>query len=613
MQRRLEDINSVIFQAPGKIIISGEYSSIFNKKIITTSVNSFTECSISLNNKFEVYSNLFKNKKQLEENFRNFFKILNHKIPKISVSINSNISINRGLGSSAAFINSFLFNYLEFILKKEIKIEEIFNLAKEIESIFHGKSSGIDIISSAIGGCISIDNLNENPFNYKKLNLNLNEENDLVVIDTGKKNDTRKTVSNVLEKFNQKDKIWEDFNQIANKIELAILDNGNFSDLIYENYKLLKYINVIPSDVCNFIAELKKNKCNAKISGSGGSFNSKNGGICIAFGNKEIIKEISEKFNYKILNLNPTKEGIKRKEISISCPGKLVLFGEHAVLHNKNSISVAINRRLEVKISKNWFNKRQIESLVNKEKNSYNNEDLKSKRKFKLLREILKNLNIKTGYKINIKSEIESGLGSSGALISSIISIFQKYLEFNKTTINKSKLFKKCMQFNKNIKHFKNSSGIDIASSIFGNIISYRKNKIPKIISNEELKIFAVYTKCKTNIDSVIRAINKKITTKKQNIIYNKIDSIVKKAIKYIENKDFLSLDNLIIENQKELENLKIMNKNCIATAKKLEELKIRDYKISGSGMGDYIITLNNLAKNISLNLKSDEGIKYEK
>src|SRR5690349_2918541 len=40
------------------------------------------------------------------------------------------------------------------------------------------------------------------------------------------------------------------------------------------------------------------------------------------------------------------------KKISVSAPGKLMLFGEHAVVHGRPSIVTAVNQRLSIKVEK---------------------------------------------------------------------------------------------------------------------------------------------------------------------------------------------------------------------------------------------------------------------
>ncbi len=611
MTENLEKIeNSVIFKAPAKLIITGEYSAIFGRKALLTSINLFTECEISRNKNFQANSNLIPSNK-LKENFFRIFNILGHKIPNIKIKIHSNIPLNRGLGSSAAFLNSFFLNYIEFLTKGKQNTElldekkSLYEEIKNLESIFHGKSSGIDAFTSLFGGVVSFEN-----FKAKRLDFDLEEDfsKNFTIIDTGKKNDTKKTIQNVMQNFKENDKIWRDFNLISNKIEEKLKNKEFFGDLIYENHKLLKKINVVPEKVCNLIEELKNNNCYAKISGSGGNFEEKNGGICLVFGNKQQIEEIANRFNYEILkDIKSENRGTEKKEIQISTPGKVVLFGEHAVLHNKKAISIAINQRLYLVISKNWAN--SIEINTNNEKEIIDLESkFKKKDKYYLIWKILKILKLNIGIKIKIKSEIKTGLGSSGALISGLTASLYEYQNIK---IQKKKLLKKCIEISNKVKHTKYSSGVDLATSIFGNIIEYQKNKTPKIIYSKDFSVFTIFTGMKTSVDKAISKIKKTVNEKNEFKVYNKINSTVKKAIIAFQKEDFSQLENLTKENQDYLEKLNLMNKHTKLTAKKIEEFGVQDYKISGSGLGDYLITFNKKAKDKLLELKNEQGIIY--
>lgn len=597
-----QNYNSVSFLSPAKIIITGEYSGIFGGKFLSTSINLYTKCKITKSNFLSVTSKKTNQKKQDLTNFfkSKIFPKLESKNQKVLIEFESNIPESRGMGSSAAFVNSFLMNYLELCNKEEQNPLDILETAIKLEDLFHHKSSGIDIYTSLFGGLIISDKKIQ-----KKLDLEFNfSKENIFIIDAGKKIPTSRSVSYVLKNFKESDKIWDDFSEINNLIIDKIENHENYSELIKENQILLEKLGVVPLKTSLFIKELEKNNCYGKISGSGSVDKNSGSGIIIAIGEFEKIKRISAKFGFNLINTNRENLGTHREVQKISSPGKLVLFGEHAVLHNKSAISIAINKRLKIEFSTNWTEKINIESAEKKLISEWKNFKIKKSDYFYKIFSIIKNFKFKTGFTIKINSQIPSGLGSSGTISTCIIAGLLRLKNFS---VKKDEIFEKSKLFLN-----KSSSGIDIATSIYGGLIFFKIGKKPKILSKRFPKIYAIYSGVKTQTSRTISVINKNVSKEKQGKIFNKINKIVLLAKKSILNQNFEELNPLISENQKYLKDLHLVDKNVQQTIDRIEENKIKNYKISGSGLGDYLITFDEKAKNIGLEVEISEGIKYE-
>ena len=160
-------VNSDIFYA--KILLFGEYSVIHNSKGLIIPYGHFRgELAFLNNNRYTDYDYAKTSNKHLKE-FANHLS-LNKKTNKLNVEIDVDAFINDihkgmffestipqgfGLGSSAALVASVYSKYAKnkVVSSKKISSDEINKLKNdfsELESFFHGTSSGVDPLNSYI-------------------------------------------------------------------------------------------------------------------------------------------------------------------------------------------------------------------------------------------------------------------------------------------------------------------------------------------------------------------------------------------------------------------------------------------------------------------------------
>ncbi len=267
--------------------------------------------------------------------------------------------------------------------------------------------------------------------------------------------------------------------------------------------------------------------------------------------------------------------------IKVSASGKLVLCGEHAVMHGYPCISFAINQRLYTKIKyrkddKIIVNSDKFGRLVFSLHEKVVDIDINSHWARSIY--FLVNRLARSGLEIDIKSDIDDcGFGSSGALFSCVccglllLNAKTDYILYGKTnfitneladeaikaddffsdsnrlckdTICKKKILNEKL-FSETIKlynlynndrfdgqraTFKNikPSGVDIATSIFGGLIYYNpKTKSVDNLSHEWLDgigIAVIYTGYKTSTETTIKIAN---DVKNCDEIYKKISNII--------------------------------------------------------------------------------------
>ena len=367
---------NLTFSTGGKVIISGEHSVVYGKPAIAFCIDKHTKINLlgynsslksknfaklklldikkeinltktelidTLNNKLSFDNEQDKYKIHIINIFMNIFsklelkslskeKIINFINNNYFVaSINSEIPIGYGLGSSAAY-NVCIVNVICALINNLIGPEEIFSkeeilkLSNEGEKIFHnGTPSGIDVSCCSNGGILIFKNINDkNSLNISENNFFLKKIKFLLINTNIKRNggefikivsDFKKNNLNVFnEAINDIEKVTNEIIKLLSKENSDENDCEKFFELIKQNQILLKKICVSNNEIDSIINLLEKNNFVGKISGAGG------GGFIISFCLKEkidsLIKLLDEnKIEY--MNINISKEPAKLINLKI--------------------------------------------------------------------------------------------------------------------------------------------------------------------------------------------------------------------------------------------------------------------------------------------------------
>lgn len=202
--------HSILNSACSKIILIGEHSVVYNKPAIAIPLHDI-KCYVTIepNSKKEtiIISELFKgNLLHLPEFLMSLktviletLSILNQKEQHLIITIDSNIPLERGMGSSAAVsiaIIRSIFNYF----KVPLTIDKILELVNISEKIIHGNPSGIDATVIAYEKAMIFQK--NKPFIPLTIQLN----SYLIVADSGITGSTKEAVNHVklLQKTNNK-------------------------------------------------------------------------------------------------------------------------------------------------------------------------------------------------------------------------------------------------------------------------------------------------------------------------------------------------------------------------------------------------------------------------
>ncbi len=287
--------------------------------------------------------------------------------------------------------------------------------------------------------------------------------------------------------------------------------------------------------------------------------------------------------------------------ITVSAPGNIFLFGEHAVVYNRPGIISAIGLRTYCEIEKNE------DSLVNIYSEGYGEfsakiENLKPvgnyTEKIDLICDLIstyyREFKINEGVTLKITSDIpkdSGGMSSSTAVLCSVLEglnkIFQK--------VDKKDYYEFLLPFQKKI-HGGNASGVELFSSTFG---GYNKVRIDPVrcenLGELKLPILIADTGVEAKTSETVPYVRtgwEKDKNSYEDVFYH-IRQLVEEGEKAIKNQDLVALGNLMSKNHEILaKDLGVSHPKLNKIVKTAIENGAYGAKLSGGGKGGAAIIL---------------------
>ena len=288
-----------IASAPAKIILFGEHFVVHGTKAILAAIDKRVTVTSAFtdNNIIRVNSELgtldvpvSSPYEEVKSEFRPFVYLANEMITSnqnvngLEITINSDIPIGVGLGSSSACCVAATASISG--LFKEVSSEENLKMSIKAEKTIFPDTSGADCTVCTYGGIIEYDKINGSKKNTDASNLNLLITNSMIP------HSTKRSVEKV-SKFKEDDE--ERFSQLC-ALETKLIDEVNIAlknkDLITlglkmsENQKYLEEIQVSNDTLRGMIGSLKEISLGAKITGAG------DGGCVIALVKDENLDKV---------------------------------------------------------------------------------------------------------------------------------------------------------------------------------------------------------------------------------------------------------------------------------------------------------------------------------
>jgi len=288
-----------VASAPAKIILFGEHFVVHGTPAILAAIDKRVTVTSAFtdNNIIRVNSELgtlnvpvSSPYEEVKSEFRPFVYLANEMITSnqnvngLEITINSDIPIGVGLGSSSACCVAATASISG--LFKEVSSEENLKMSIEAEKTIFPDTSGADCTVCTYGGIIEYDKINGSKKNTDASNLNLLITNSMIP------HSTKRSVERV-SKFKEDDE--ERFSQLC-ALETKLIDEVNIAlknkDLITlglkmsENQKYLEEIQVSNDTLRDMIDSLKEISLGAKITGAG------DGGCVIALVKDENLDKV---------------------------------------------------------------------------------------------------------------------------------------------------------------------------------------------------------------------------------------------------------------------------------------------------------------------------------
>ena len=304
---------------------------------------------------------------------------------------------------------------------------------------------------------------------------------------------------------------------------------------------------------------------------------------------------------------------MKERKIIISAPGKLMLFGEHAVVYGRPCLVSAVDTRLSISIKKISQKKVKIKALQvgitdfqkSLESIRLQGQSLQSvDKRCCFVEAAIGNFYRKYGLKYGGKYELDSGfeleikngfsckygLGSSSAVTVCMIKALSEIFGMK---LSKKEIFDLAYKAVLQVQGV--GSGFDVAAAVWGGILFYRsggKKIIP--LNVKKLPLVIAYSGTKADTPTLIRKVQS-LRFKRSNYVekmFDKIEKAVEKGKRDLERENWENLGKLMTKNQELLAKLGVSTPKIDKLIKSALKAGAYGAKLSGAGGGDCMIVL---------------------
>ena len=274
-----------------------------------------------------------------------------------------------------------------------------------------------------------------------------------------------------------------------------------------------------------------------------------------------------------------------------SAPAKIILFGEHFVVHGTKAILAAIDKRVTVTTTFTDNKTIKVNSQLGTIEVPFtaSHEEVESEfRPFVFLanRMINSNQNV-SGLEITINSDIPVGVGlgsSSACCVAATASIFGLFKEWSSEEILKISI-----EAEKTI--FPDTSGADCTVCTYGGMIEYPS--IEKISNTFDLNLLIANSMILHNTKNSVEKVNKFKENNEERFsqLCDLETKLIGEVITAMKNNDATTFGLKMSENQKYLEEIQVSNDTLHGMISTLNKISLGS-KITGAGDGGCIIAL---------------------
>lgn len=288
-------------------------------------------------------------------------------------------------------------------------------------------------------------------------------------------------------------------------------------------------------------------------------------------------------------------------KVTASAPGKLMLFGEHAVIHQHPCLVTAVDQRTYVSIEKMDSPVIFVETpKLNEQGKSFSlpvnelfsTQPIHPLTKFIVasIRNVYSKYNLDQGLNIKTSGPINSfGLGSSSAVTVACIYALAKLLEIN---LNQQQIFDLAYGTVLDVQAV--GSGFDVASATYGGTLFYSLTQGVEILHLEDLPIVIAYSGTKVSTTNLVQDVEQLRIEFPEilDLIFKSIGEIVTDARFAFLKNNWQTAGTLANINQGLLESLGVSTSNLQKPIMAARRAGSFGAKLSGAGGGDCMFAI---------------------
>jgi len=276
-----------------------------------------------------------------------------------------------------------------------------------------------------------------------------------------------------------------------------------------------------------------------------------------------------------------------------SAPAKIILFGEHFVVHGTKAILAAIDKRVTVTTTFTENKTIKINSELGTIEVPISSSHEEVKNEFRpfvyLANKIINSDQNVSGLEITIDSDIPIGVGlgsSSACCVAAVASICGLFKE-----LSSEEILGMSIEAEKTI--FPDTSGADCAVCTYGGMIEHPS--IEKIDNTFDLNLLIANSMIPHNTKNSVEKVNKFKENDEDRFsqLCDLETKLIDKVIVAMKNNDATTFGLKMSENQKYLEEIQVSNDTLRDMISSLNEISLGS-KITGAGDGGCIIALVN-------------------
>ncbi len=268
-----------------------------------------------------------------------------------------------------------------------------------------------------------------------------------------------------------------------------------------------------------------------------------------------------------------------------------MLMGEHAVLHGELAIACAVDQRISVTLETLEQPVLEIESVLGNYRDLL--DQLKDDKRLRFVLQAVRSkvAELSGGLKLKIEAEFSHrvGLGSSAAVSVATVAVLQQLLD---AKIDRRRVFDQARAVMLQVQG--RGSGTDLAASAYGSLIAYRVDPVEIIPLQCVPEIALFYSGYKTPTPEVLA----RVADESQRFpelydqLYRLMGMASEQAVQAAQQQDWTLLGQLMNYYQGLMDALGVNDRKLADMVYGLRDQGVYGAKISGSGLGDCVISL---------------------